>query len=229
MKENIKYPTILKSIDGSQTVVVYKDGSAYHIDGDFKGEYSKAYNTDDTVNAGKEVLASTYGKVESKEHAEFVVELAGVNGVKCYSSYKSYSSNGFCFYVNGYGELTLAFMHIVKCMDNAEKPITIPLQPKQGGDSDEWPMVGSKVNWGNTSKGEVKSISDGFAWVKTNGGDYHTVYVSSLKKPKTPEEELRDDIELIIKESLDEDYSPSANAEHIASEMLDKYNITKKQ
>ena len=41
------------------------------------------------------------------------------------------------------------------------------------------------------------------------------VSITAIKKPKTPEEELRDDIELIIKESLGEDCSPSSNAEYM--------------
>ena len=59
----------------------------------------------------------------------------------------------------------------------------------------EWPCVGSVVTWGNKSvKGEVKALSDGLAWIKNEYGNYCSEYVSSLQKPKTPEEELRDDI-----------------------------------
>jgi len=96
--------------------------------------------------------------------------------------------------------------------------------------ADEWPQVGSTVRWCNgTYGGEVKALDGGFAWVKSNLGDHYvTEYIEKLQKPKTPDEELRDDIELIIKESLDEDYSPSANAEHIRDEILSRYNITKK-
>lgn len=57
----------------------------------------------------------------------------------------------------------------------------------------EWPQIGEKVAWGSGHTGVIKSLSDGFAWVKrSDNSQYVTLYTSSLKKPKTPEEELRD-------------------------------------
>jgi len=92
------------------------------------------------------------------------------------------------------------------------------------GDSDkckEWPCVGSKVTWGNKSvSGEVKAISEGLAWIKNEYGNHCTEYLSALSKPKTPEEELRDDIIEIIESSPSSDYAMDVIAE--------KYNITKK-
>ncbi len=87
---------------------------------------------------------------------------------------------------------------------------------------DGWiPQVGSIVTWGNKSvKGEVKALSDGLAWIKNEYGNYCSEYVSSLQKPKTPEEELRDDIIAI------------ANLKHpagIAHDLMSKYNITPKE
>ena len=108
---------------------------------------------------------------------------------------------------------------------------------------DEWPKIGDEVLVYPNSRRNME-IRDKVVKVigkctHSDGGTILTVEHSSLgvfavaegswiKKPKTPEEELRDEIELIIKESLDEDYSPSANAEHIRSEILSRYNITKK-
>ena len=148
MKEDIKYPAILKSTDNSQTVVVYKDSSAYHIDGEFKGEYSKAYNTDDTIDAGREVLANTYGKVESKEHAEFIVELAELHGFKFVAKL-----NVKCKYFR-INESYIGFYESkAKSSHGGVKQITIPMPPKEV-------VIGEKKS--ETYIPELNAVSSGF-------------------------------------------------------------------
>lgn len=97
-------------------------------------------------------------------------------------------------------------------------------------ESSDWPQFGDEVVWGDlTHKGVVKSISDGFAWIKRDSGEYTTVYISSLKKPKTPEDELRDDIVwLTIKHMENKSYPIENNAYYLFSDLMGKYNITKK-
>ena len=109
------------------------------------------------------------------------------------------------------------------------------MPPKEVEAAHEWPQVGDEVEF-PSGKGVIivsKPDEQGIVIVESLdevfGGVYKRVSITAIKKPKTPEEELRDDIELIIKESLDEDCSPSSNAEYITSEILDQYNITKKQ
>lgn len=85
-----------------------------------------------------------------------------------------------------------------------------------------WPKIGSKVTWADsTLKGEVASIGDCVAWVKKDNGDYETVFLSLLNKPKTPEQELRDDIEYAIHHF---------EGDKVAGRkwLMSKYNITKK-
>ena len=187
MKEDIKYPTILKSIDGSQTVVVYRDGSAYHIDGEFKGEYSKAYNTDDTINAGKEVLANTYGKVESKEHAEFIVELAKLNNLDVYVDDEEIERNYFTF--NKHGKL-----FFYKCSDEAvllgRKLITIPMSPKEVEEIEVVEYeVGDKVCV-NGACGDIVSLDYGavIAEVKFDHRFTDKVNISSMEKVDVDDE-----------------------------------------
>lgn len=221
MKEDIKYPTILKSMCGSQTVVVYKDGSVYHIDGEFKGEYSKAYNTDGTFNAASKVLANTYGKVDSKEHAEFIVKLAKNAGFRV-------STPASCvnYFIIKDG---LSFHRCEKIKSTELKQITIPLPPKEVEEVeevDEWPKVGSKVTWGEREIiGIVKCVDKDRAWILCPSGTHITMNVKHLHKPKTPEEELRDDIEYAIHHST----TAFTYAEHLAKYLLDQYTLTKKQ
>ena len=91
----------------------------------------------------------------------------------------------------------------------------------------ECPQVGSIVTWGNKSvRGEVKALSDGLAWIKNEYGNYCSEYVSSLQKPKTPEEELRDEIGVYLCEKYN--FITGAESLEITEKLLMKYNITKK-
>ena len=66
-------------------------------------------------------------------------------------------------------------------------------------ESSEWPQIGDEVCWSNGKrKGELKSICDGWAWIKDDGGEFVSLMAKFIKKPKTPEEKLRDDIQSII-------------------------------
>lgn len=68
------------------------------------------------------------------------------------------------------------------------------------GMNEEWPKIGDTVAWGNESvKGEIKSIDNDMAWIKNEYGNYVTILIKSLAKPKTPEQLLREDIEKTLK------------------------------
>jgi hypothetical protein len=245
--------------------------SLRHCDGWIEGNFK---------NITREYLANTYGKVESKEHAEFIVKLAHNHSIKCYSGYQSYSSHGFCFYINGYDELTLAFMHIERCKDSGEKQITIPLPPKvlaptatqeeefemaqiekNNGDNlmfagesikdsrvyaeqlrkemgcddsllsdkcKEWPAVGDEVE-----------VSLGIGIVKGVGivNGKKCVFVqlentcettTNFSKPKTPKEELRDEITQTIHDDVYNGVYDKQSLVVFANALMKKYNITKK-
>ena len=63
----------------------------------------------------------------------------------------------------------------------------------------EWPQVGDKVCWSNGCyKGVVKARHWNDLWVMESCGEFSTLYIDDVSKPKTPEEELRDDIEYAI-------------------------------
>ena len=92
--------------------------------------YYYTWNEDLFKNITREYLANTYGKVESKEHAEFIVKLAGVNGFirlmynaqpEKARSFMFYEDNTFNIYKHEHSELH---------NDAKSKLITIPLPPK---------------------------------------------------------------------------------------------------
>ena len=77
------------------------------------------------------------------------------------------------------------------------------LKPNTGGNessrrvesnSDEWPVVGSEVTWGEGKiNGIVKCVDGNQVWISLPDDDHATISVERLRKPKTPEEELRDE------------------------------------
>ena len=83
MKEDIKLPAIIDNVGYNQKVLIFKCGKAYHLEGDYEGEWSNGEYCIESQckNITTEYLANTYGKVASKEHAEFIIDLCKVNGV----------------------------------------------------------------------------------------------------------------------------------------------------
>lgn len=242
----MKYPAILKngpsSVHRHQVVIAYSDNLALHIEGLFKGELAKHYDTRNTVNITHEYLQNKKVKVESQEHLEFLYKLSVVAGYEGSYEDVTFTDNYPWFaIVDGYpNEINEGFSGF----HELEK-ITIPLPPKAkpkiypqenlgeapkhfdcvcnkcggkccAGQCDEWPCVGSIVTWGNKSvKGEVKALSDGLAWIKNEYGSYCNEYISSLQKPKTPEEELRDELEIALDLFLLSDKPTSEHVDQI--------------
>lgn len=153
-------------------------------------------------NITAEYLTNTYGKVESKEHAEFIKLIAGNEGIKC--NYMVVSDDIKYFYFSG-GVLFFTFSSI---NDDKFKLITIPLPPKEKSmeSQKEWPAVGDEVliNLANHNaiyghnidgkKAVVRSIfkdGDTTVYAVSYEGACYCFVGGILKKPPTPEEELR--------------------------------------
>ncbi len=128
-----------------------------------------------------------------------------------------------------FNEVSKLFFYDRECEINSytRKQITIPLPPKADKQElSEWPQVGDEVTWGSGHTGDVKSLSDEFAWVKrSDNSQYTTLYTSSLKKPKTPEEDLVDKI-IEKHKHLTKHEQAYAIARDIVNNAIDKYNIT---
>ena len=188
------YPYIgqYQTTNTETNVLYYKHDCCIHMD-DKEQKTTDRYNEGAFKNITHEYLQNTYGEVLSPEHAEFIIEMAKNEGLGVYVDSPKINRAFFTFNESS----GLFFYDSEEDINKGRcKKITIPLPPKADRkESNEWPCVGSVVTWGNKSvKGEVKALSDGLAWIKNEYGNYCSEYVSSLQKPKTPEEELRDDI-----------------------------------
>ena len=98
----------------------------------------------------------------------------------------------------------------------------------------EWPQAGDEVSFPSGSG--ILTISkpddNGVVIVECNDEDYGRVYkrvsLSILQKPKTPAEELRDDIVQTIHDDVYHGVYEKQQLEVFANALLSKYNITKK-
>ena len=93
----------------------------------------------------------------------------------------------------------------------------------------EWPCVNDEVLTSD-GKGVVKLLPDskGYYVVSVNG-EYYQYQIDELSKPKTPEEELRDEIsDLAFNQFNDDSYDLMHNSYYLAEQFISKYNITKK-
>lgn len=221
-----QFPCILQ---GLHVWLALDKSNATTLDSDHgKNKGNINFEHDGFKNITTEYLSNTYGEVKSKEHAEFIVKLSGGDSSLIGNSW---SQSLKCFVIDSDGKVS--FGSRVYHQEKVDKrEITIPLPPECES-ADEWPKVGSSVEWGHTGKGEVKSLSDGFAWIKLDNKDYTTVYVSSLRKPKTPEHELIEavtiQLESIIGDNLD-NYSSIVNAiaSAIVKNKISGFEVTKK-
>lgn len=201
-------------------------------------------------NVTNQFLSNTWGVVESKEHAEFIVELAKNCGIRLYSTQnekKYFCCDGKYLWFTGFEHYAL---------NKNRKQITIPLPPKAdineaghnlvfaSSECKEWPCVGDNValRYKFDSKqvmhtGKLLYLSDSNIIIeKTGNADYHCHRCDwVIEKPKTPEEALRDDLInrissylAVIPGLLDNPDEAMYASHQAACELLTKYNITPK-
>ena len=232
-----QYPAIYKSEDKS--IYLYSDkGNYYCFTREFWDESEDMDNHESDTNITREYLSNTRGEVESKEHAEFIVELAKLHG---FSVFMPIGSVNHFIIKDG-----LSFHNCEKIKSTDLKQITIPLPPKvevseaghnlvfAASECKEWPCVNNEVTWGNkVCSGIIKAIDGNLAWIKNEYGNYVTEYIDKLQKPKTPEEALRDEVTEVIWKA-NEQWGNSKGErqisvqEFVAIALLTKYNITPK-
>lgn len=198
MKEDIKYPYIGKDLESSTVVLMLKPECGVVIksktwatkDGKLETSIDESY----IANVTHEYLANTYGKVDSKEHAEFIVELAENAGFEVRRAYKQ----GFAFF--SFWDGKLAFLEILSAAKaECEKQITIPMPPKEVKAVDEWPKANCEFQHKESKKkGIILCVDGSFAWCKYPYMNPVTIRISDIQKPKTPEEELQDELIDII-------------------------------
>ena len=159
------------------------DGKEYPYDSDtIFGDITEKY------------LSNTWGVVESKEHAGFIIELAEANELTVYKD--SYPIRKDIFSFNKYGTLFFHEDNGLK-LSNELKQITIPLPPKDK----EWPQVGDEVEF-PSGKGFLfvcEPDDQGVVIVKSDDEDlgliYKRVLLKAIKKPKTKEDILTEELQ----------------------------------
>lgn len=241
-----KYPYIGRSAQGNKYVVV-SGCLIYSLLS--KSWLHEADGFAPMDNITREYLANTCGEVKDERHAEFIKALAEVNGINSPNPCGNwYADRYFCFHPDINGNMMLGFYRESSAKSNGEKLITIP-QPPEGWnmqtDNDEWPKVGDEVlisGLQNDSRcidfeGESVTIA---SKSHINGVDVVTFYNTlhgygalavgdHFKKPKTPEQNLRDELfEYFNEVSTSARYAFAGN-EIVINELLEKYNITKKE
>lgn len=191
MKEDIKYPYIGKAnLDGA-LVVFYSEayGRCFRSDSwgcGVRGDYNEKAFT----NITREYLSNTWGVVESKEHAEFIINLAELHGLSIWHDDIEIERSFFTF--NDCGKLFFYDNSSDAYMPD-RKQITIPLPPK----AKEWPQVGDKVVTRGGSKGVLliaNADKDGMV-VCDFDGEYALAYLNELQKPKSKQDLLIEELQ----------------------------------
>ncbi|ANY29567.1 hypothetical protein BOX08_gp02 [Pseudoalteromonas phage BS5] len=106
--------------------IIFKSGS-------FRGGWSETAFT----NITQEYLSNTWGVVESKEHAEFIIDLAELHGFKT----KPYKTSGTGIFMISGGELYF-YSSNAMALRNDCKQITIPLPPKAKEEVKSYKFIG---------------------------------------------------------------------------------------
>lgn len=253
----MKYPYIGKIKDGTPTLFASPMDAVLL---GTSGSYTDGWNEINFKNITREYLQNTYGKVVSHEHEEFIVELAKSAGFSVFTTASSVNyfviKVGLSFHSCEEITSTELKQITIPLPPKAETKKWTPdfYEPgeppkhfdcvcnKCGGkcctgrcdkqESSEWPQIGDEVCWSNGKrKGELKSICDGWAWIKDDGGEFVSLMAKFIKKPKTPEEELRDNLESEIKSMVNfTNYNPRKIAEWIIGGEIEglSYDIKKK-
>ncbi|WP_428615789.1 hypothetical protein [Pseudoalteromonas sp.] len=185
-----KYPYIGESRNNG-TIVLFSSESYGAQLWRESANYQDGWNESLFKNITAEYLTNTYGKVENKEHAEFIKLLAGNEGINC--NYMVVSDEIKYFYFSG-GVLFFTFSSVY---DERFKLITIPLPPKEKPmeSQKEWPQVGDyvicKSKADNIRKGELLALTKEYAIVKYDGFE-HSLHLGAweLEKSTSTEEEL---------------------------------------
>lgn len=203
------------------------------------GYYHSNWNELSFENTTADHLDNTYGLLEGKKHTDFVIKLATNHGYKVDSE----CDNPEVFEFNG-NKIQLYKKKLIGFVIKPEtKRITIPLPPECDGveinNDNEFEFVdcafkGIKINTKSecpkvgddvvlmSGKGKVVALPDnhGNYVIVTDKGFYLLANKNEIKKPKTPEQ--------IMQENLINIYESSLDGGHFVDNLLSEYTLIKK-
>lgn len=139
------YSGVIVLFYGSKFGRVIDGGSSRHKSGDIKDDWYEP----NFENITRKYLTNTYGKCESQEHADFICELAENAGFTPENDY--YEEKGNVWF--SFNHETGSFFDERKAKDDNEKPISLPLPPKENEMESQLPTASS-----GTEMPEVKSV-----------------------------------------------------------------------
>ena len=187
----MKYPAIYRSEDKS--IYLYSDKDNYYcFTRGFWDKSEEMDNHESDTNITHEYLQNTWGVVESKEHAEFIIELAELHGFE----FNSNGSPGSFFTINNNALYFYSFEVSIKRVSSDRKQITIPLPPKEVEAVDEWPKLGGKAVLGGCAV-IVNGLHNDLAWCSymENNECIITTKISNLSKPKSKQDLLIEELQ----------------------------------
>lgn len=209
-------------------------------------DFDDDYDNDSFTNITREYLEGKCVKIESPEHSEFVQKLAFNAGFEWkYNKNKISNTTARMLTFHADGDITFDNNG---CNHYEYVQITIPLPPKAESEPKEWPQVGDKISINGSKPNPLTSDQLCFtdialeviSKVNRRGGVILTLANDSLgviaiskgewiEKPKTKAEILRDElIDLAFNQFNDDSHPLDRNAYYLISELMDKFNITKK-
>ena len=221
MNSEIKYPYIGYWEATELTVLFVANREGLEIGDD--ENYTCEWSEHEYKNITHEYLSNTWGVVESKEHAEFIVEIAKLHGFEL-ARKSNHFGKFFSFDVKGFFFLDDEFTARLHC-----KKITIPLPPKPEASVDEmsiaadeltteeetelkslcmvsalnneienqktWPQVGDKVTvFGRQGVLVLPADANGMYVVESNGR-YFIPKLSDITKPKSKQDLLIEELQ----------------------------------
>ena len=184
----MKYPYIGQRYNA--IVLFYAAGkgllidNALGFDGDSKaGDEVRLY---DGTNITQEYLSNTWGVVESKEHAEFIIELCEVNGIEVF--------NGFDIGITHFAIVKneVVFTYGKPSVSEHDKQITIPSPPK----AKEWtPEIGDEVEYRGAKFKVLMTADKSGHIVVDDNGNYINPHIEDIKKPKSKQDLLIEELQ----------------------------------
>lgn len=234
----MKYPYIGEGLNSGSVVLIYAPSKGVTIEA--KTRATKNNQHEDSVDESffKEIthdyLQSTYGEVQSLEHAEYIAELCESNGIELFNFY----SDDVTHFMIKHDQVRFTRGGLRPKHSNC-KLITIPLPPKEiGGEAlssdeetelksramaselnsqsnnDEWPQVGDEAAHPVCGLCKVTSPADsrGVIAVLSEEGFNVIVFNSDLSKPKTPEDLLIEELQTkLLKNNAVDNWMLAAN------------------